>query len=61
MSYVNQPAKNRFVSGAALSTLAFCPVEHDHIPLEDERLADEAPLPEGELDSIAPTEREPRP
>ncbi len=60
MSYVSQPVKKGFVSGAALSTLSFCPVEHDHIPLEDDRLAEDAPPGAGEVDSLAPTEREPR-
>ena len=60
MSYVSQPVKKGFVSGAALSTLSFSPVEDDHIPLEDDRLAEDAPPATGEVDSLAPTEREPR-
>ncbi|HSQ65439.1 MAG TPA: hypothetical protein VLM85_19605 [Polyangiaceae bacterium] len=60
MSDVSQPVKKGFVSGAALSTLSFCPVEHDHIPLEDDRLAEDAPAGVDEVDSLTPTEREPR-
>lgn len=57
MSYVFQPTKNEFVSGAALSTLAFVIPEEglDAIPLEDDRLADDAD------DALAPTERAPQP
>ena len=59
MSYVNPPAKHAFVSGAALSTLSF---EIDHIPLEDDRLAEDAPespAASADVDAMADTQRVP--
>ena len=58
MSYVIPPAKQGFVSGAALSTLCF---ELDHIPLEDDRLAEDAPDSPGaaDVDTMADTQRAP--
>ncbi len=58
MSYALPPRKNGLVAGVALSTLSF---EDDHIPLEDDRLADDAPeIPVTDVDAMADTERTPR-
>jgi hypothetical protein len=68
MSYVFQPTKNAFVSGAALSTLSFAIPEEglDAIPLEDDRLGDDPPSTTGATsadmdddDALAPTQRAP--